>query len=535
VTAGAALADAKPIATRSPWTLAVAVVAGSASLHLILAALLPVFQDEAYYWEWSRHLAAGYYDHPPGIALLIRAGAELLALVGMPATPLALRLGAIAAGAVAMFATIAMARRIAGDDAALRAGVVLSFMPLAAGLVLATPDAPLLATTAAALYAVVRVLEVAPSSRASLFWWSIAGLALGLAFWSKYTSVLLPAGVLVAMTLRGDLRRRLREPGPYAACIIATIVFLPVVVWNYRHGWLSFGFQLQHGFAASSGPFTLAALGREGEYVGGQAALASPILFPLFAIAIWRGIRQRESSTAFVLAVVAALTFGFYAFSALRHRVEPNWPAPAYVPAIVLLATQSWAVRGRRWTRAGVAFAGVMSTLIYLHGVVPILPFPAAKDPIARGFGWEMVADRAAAARRTLTSETGARSWLGADRYQDAAELAFHDSLHTSTFAVNLAGRHNQYDLWPGFAQRAARGDNLVLLVDDGEGIHEAVAKLRPYFESSRRGESVALKRGAREIGKRRIWLLIGWKEGWPQPSGSSPAVTLQSPRVALP
>ena len=30
--------------------------------------------DEAYYWVWSRALAAGYLDHPPMVALWIRAG-----------------------------------------------------------------------------------------------------------------------------------------------------------------------------------------------------------------------------------------------------------------------------------------------------------------------------------------------------------------------------------------------------------------------------------------------------------------------------
>ena len=34
--------------------------------------------DEAYYWVWSRHLAAGYLDHPPMVALLIRLGTACL-------------------------------------------------------------------------------------------------------------------------------------------------------------------------------------------------------------------------------------------------------------------------------------------------------------------------------------------------------------------------------------------------------------------------------------------------------------------------
>ena len=44
-----------------------------------MAAVLPLSADEAYYWLWSEHLAAGYYDHPPAIAFLIRCGTWLSA------------------------------------------------------------------------------------------------------------------------------------------------------------------------------------------------------------------------------------------------------------------------------------------------------------------------------------------------------------------------------------------------------------------------------------------------------------------------
>ena len=47
------------------------------ALRFVAGAVLPLSADEAYYWLWSKHLAAGYYDHPPAIAFLIRAGVTL--------------------------------------------------------------------------------------------------------------------------------------------------------------------------------------------------------------------------------------------------------------------------------------------------------------------------------------------------------------------------------------------------------------------------------------------------------------------------
>jgi 4-amino-4-deoxy-L-arabinose transferase-like glycosyltransferase len=493
------------------WSRALLIVAAAAVIRLIFAAIIPVFPDEAYYWEWSRHLAAGYFDHPPAIALLIRLGGG--------ANPLGVRLGSVLAGFVAAIATIRLARLVGGDRAALRAAVIITVLPLAAaGLILATPDSPLLATTALSLYCVVRAVESPVRSHASLGWWIAAGVALGLAFSSKYTSVLLPLAVLVALVARPNLRARLTEPGPYAACLVATLVFLPTLVWNARHDWVSFLFQLRHGLAAPQGSALVAAWKHEGDFFGGQAGLASPILFVMLAIATARALRRRARDTEFLIAVAATVSFGFFVYSAIRQRVEPNWPAPAYIPAIALLAATRWQRAGERWLSAGVALAAAMSALIYVQAITPVLPLPAPKDPIGRAFGWRELASTADSVAREASRKTGTTTWLGGDRYQEAAELALWNPTHPTTFATNLSGRRNQYDLWPKFPDVARAGDNLLLVLDDSDEPHAAVKALSPYFTATRQGDRVLLRRGDAVIATRRIWLLFGWHSGWPAP-----------------
>src|SRR5438270_2580583 len=44
-----------------------------AVIRIVIIHALPLTGDEAYYWQWSRHLAFGYHDHPPLIGWLIRA------------------------------------------------------------------------------------------------------------------------------------------------------------------------------------------------------------------------------------------------------------------------------------------------------------------------------------------------------------------------------------------------------------------------------------------------------------------------------
>jgi len=496
------------------WRAAVVVIVASWLVRLAFAARLPLFPDETYYWDWSRRLQGGYFDHPPMIALLIRGGTALAAVFGAPPSPLAVRWFTLLAGAVAMLAAAATARRLAGARAAMIAAVAFAIMPLAAaGLVLATPDAPLLAFEAVALYAVVRALEVPPRSGASLAWWSAAGVAIGLAFTSKYTSIFFPLSVALAVVLRPSLRVRLREPGPYVACVLAVLVFAPVLVWNARHDFISFRFQLEHGLGKPKG----SALNRELELIGGQLGLVTPILFALAAAAVWRALRRPRDDAHFVLAIVAVGSWAFYLYSAIHRRVEANWPAPAYIPALVLLASQvvgSPSEALSRWLRRGLVFAGVLVALVYAYVLVPVLPIPARKDPLARALGWESLAASADSTRRSL----GARVWFGADRYQDVSELAYHLPDRPEVVCVCLTGRHNQYELWPSFTSRAARGDALILALDERpQGVvHENVARLAPHFTHVRQGALAPLLRGGDTVTVRRLWVLEGYIGDWP-------------------
>lgn len=494
------------------WRTALIVVAVATALRLLLAAALPLFPDETYYWEWSRRIAGGYFDHPPMIALLIRAGTTLWAHSdATPPPAIAVRLFPVLAGGLATLAAVGIAQRIAGGRAALLAALAFALMPLAAtGLVLATPDAPLLAASACGLYAVVRALQSPLRSRASFLWWCGAGIALGAAFASKYTSIFLPVCIVAAIVLRPSLRARLREPGPYVACVLATLVFLPVLQWNAAHDWVSFRFQLSHGLGA---PPKGSALKRELDLVGGQLGLVSPILFVLMACAVWRSIRRPIDDVHFALALVAVGSWVFFVYSAMRRSVEANWPAPSYVPAIALLA--SLVVRGRasaRWTRYGIGLAGVLVAVVYVHALHPVLPIPARRDPVARSAGWDGVAAQADRARRTVA----AVSWLGADRYQDVSELAYHAPQQPIAFCICLTGRHNQYDLWPGFPQSAKPGDALVLLLDETPETHDDVARLAPHFARVTLGELAPLLRGADTVSVRRLYLLEGYRGGWP-------------------
>lgn len=488
------------------WRTALWVCAAATLVRLLVAALTPLFPDETYYWEWSRHLAAGYFDHPPMIAWITALGVSLGGV-----TPFGVRLGSVLAGGVAAVALCGIARRLGGDRAALDAATIFAVMPLsAAGLVLATPDAPLFAFAAIACYALLRALELPAHSAASLIWWSATGLAFGCALSSKYTSAVLAAGMLLGFLSRRELRARFREPGPYVALILAVLAYAPVLVWNAEHHWISLTFQLRHGLSTTGGSI----LSREVELIGGQAGLVSPLLFVLCAVAVWRAIRDPALEAVYrLLGVCAAFVFAFFLYSATKRRVEANWPALAYIPAISLLTSPFMRdARSRLWLRYGIALAAVLTTVVYVNAFVPILPVRPARDPAARAHGWQDVAS--VVARQLATAP--ATAYVAADRYQDASELAFHLPGHPETFALNLAGRANQYDLWPRFSDRATPGAEMLLVLDDVDAPAQ-IAQLAPHFMTIARGPMAPLARRGALIKNLRIWRLAGWRGTWPQ------------------
>lgn len=477
---------------------------------------MPLLPDETYYWLWSRRIEGGYFDHPPGIALLIRLGTSLLGdTVG------GVRTGPWLASVVTHVTCVLAAWQFAGrgEDgvrAAWRMALLVAVAPLVAlGLVLATPDAALFVSAMVAVLAVERALAALPRSRVSLAWWILAGMALGAALVAKYTAVLLPAGLVLACLVHPALRVRLREPGPWLASVIAWLLFAPVVAWNYANDWISFRFQLGHGFGRGASGTVV---GRELELFGGQVGLITPIVYGLLTVAVWHalrdGWRHRDAAAptdhsvrAFALAVVSAVPLAFFAVSALRRSVEPNWPALMYPSAFLLLAVDTRPLLRGRWWRRGVGFASALLLLASLQVWRPLAPVAPRRDPVARAYGWDTLAAAVESARRDGFLDGTVDVWLAADRYQEASAITFHLRDHPAVFSLNLNGRTNQFDLWETAYEKIRPGDGLVAVFDDNPAGDAIAARVGTWFREMHAGPHVVLKREDGVIAHRRLWL----------------------------
>ena len=212
----------------TPQRFAFTVIASSVVLRLVFAGNIELLPEETYYWNYSQHLDLGYLDHPPMVAWLIRIGT---AVFGQ--NEFGVRAGAIVCGAVTSFFVHRLTCRLFGAACGMASLMLVQTLPFffLAGMLM-TPDAPLTAAWAAALY----YLEGALVSGESGSWWR-AGLSLGLGLASKYTIVLLAVAALAWMIVDARARSEWRRSAPYLAALLALLVFAPVIYWNAQHDW----------------------------------------------------------------------------------------------------------------------------------------------------------------------------------------------------------------------------------------------------------------------------------------------------------
>lgn len=326
-------------------------------LQIAYNATIPLDGDEAYYWVWSRHLQAGYHDHPPMIAVMIWAVTHLLGVsVGAVRVVAAVCLGG------ACFFIWRMTERVWGDQAAVLALVGVLCLPvIQMGFTLATPDAPQALFWAAT--ASFGLEAIAGRGRWSDF--LFAGLCAGLGLASKYTAVLLPVSIfLVVLTRRRDL---LVSPKLWVALFLALAVFSPVVWWNVAHGLESFAFQYQHGSGVGTG-----ILWREfGIFLGGIGAMLSPLVLVIAILALARWRQWWQDDRQYYLVLCFAAPMALFLYKALFVKVQLNWAAPALLTLLPLIA--GWVSEHKAWKLGGAALA------------VSLLMSVALKWPLALG------------------------------------------------------------------------------------------------------------------------------------------------------
>src|SRR3984885_7215357 len=384
-------------------------------LRLVGAAWMPLTFDEAYYWIWSKNLAFGYYDHPPGVALVIRLGTMIAG-----DTELGVRLVSILLALPMSYAVYRTAEILfGGRKLAANATILLNVTLMAAvGTLIVTPDSPLLVASSFVLFFLAKVLE---SGRGA--WWLAVGAAAGAALASKYTAMFFGPAILTWLISVPKLRRWLLSPWLYLGGLTALMVFSPVIFWNAEHGWVSFIKQLGRGEVTS---FRLSFIG---ELIPPQIAFATPLVFILGAMGLYALMRREGgalASRALISAMFWIITL-YFLWHSLHARVEANWFAPVY-PALAIAAAV--AANLTRWERVSqyvadfcLRWASPVGILLFAALIVQANTGVLSgfrRDATVRsvGVGWPALAAEIEATRArvgascVLAPDYGTASWL---------------------------------------------------------------------------------------------------------------------------
>ena len=479
---------------------ALALLAGLFVFRLLYAAIVPMdlAHDEAYYWDWSRRLAWGYYSKPPMTAWLIAVSTS------WKASTFSVRLPAVVLGTGGLWFVYLLGARLYHPRVGFWAMLLSAATPGNAAMSLVmTIDAPLMFFWSVSLYCTWRFLEDGPRLR----WLAASSVAIGLGLLSKQTMLaFIPLTGLFLLTGAED--RKLWRRFSVWVCPLAALLFLaPVLWWNSQHDWITF----QHTRHHFSGPAVgwLKRATRAGEFFLGQFGVISPAAMWLLLVVLASAVRAAAKwgrQERFLLSYCVLPLLGVAALSWTR-RVELNWAAPFYVSGMVLLASavgggaigELARIKPRKFSRAvwiGAAFVVLAYAAPFAGGIAG-----GKLDPVVRLRGWRRLGAEVGRCLQAPPHRDTAFLLVAAGR-GPASELAFYLPHQPTVYVWNSSGVVlSQYDLWE--PPKCAAGVHVSIVTRDDEA---PPAALSAAFEKVELTDAVVVPIGQGRVHRFRLW-----------------------------
>lgn len=475
------LAAVLPAAARAPsygaLTVWVIVAITAARLVWLAVQTAGLYPDEAQYWFWSRHLAFGYYSKPPLVAWLIAA---TTALFGNG--EFAVRLGAPLLHAVASGFVYGIAARLYERRVGYWSALAYATLPgVSLSAFLISTDAVLLPCWAAALYGFIRAREDGTAGSRTA-WWLATGCAVGLGLLAKYAMAYWLISAFGFVLLRPGERRHLR--GLVIAAAVGLLFYLPNLWWNWSHHFATYLHTRDNAELGGALFHPKALL----NFVASQFGVFGPIYFAAL-LALFAAPTRFGGPAARLLSAFAWPALAIITVISLLSRAQPNWAAPAYVSAVILVVAAALA---RGWRRTvvfsialhlGAALAVFGGSEVAAHAGLAI---PAKFDPLHRLRGWRTLG---AAVAAQLAAHPGLR--LMTDDREIMAALIYYVHPHPFDAVIwdPVPGIGNQWDLENSLSRH--RGESFLAVT-----VHHLAAQMRPDFAELTELTTIDIKTG---------------------------------------
>jgi len=423
------------------------------TVHLLFNSGYGFFRDELYYIACGEHLAFGYVDHPPLIALIAKASRTLLG-ESLPA----FRFFPAVASAFVVFLSALMASEMGGGKfAQALAGICVLVGPifLGAGNILSTIVFDQLFWVLCC-YLLIKLLNTGDTR---LFIW--LGVAVGVGLMAKHNMAYFAIGMAIAIAAT-PARRHFRNKHLWLGGLMAAAIFLPNVWWQVSNGWPTLDFLkgLRASVIARETPKGLLL-----DFVMG----VNPLTFPIALLGVWFYFSADEGKPYRLLGLaVAAVTAILVAQGTKAYYLAPLYPA--LLAGGGLFVEKKVVARSRKLVPAaligGLAITGVGLAPL----AIPVLPvekllhftellgmtehynFTGKSQRLptlfADQFGWPELVDDIAGVHRSLSPEEQRKAAIYARNFGEAGAVDFFGKKRGLPGAIS--GNHNYFFWGPG-------------------------------------------------------------------------------------
>ncbi|HET6596963.1 MAG TPA: glycosyltransferase family 39 protein [Anaerolineales bacterium] len=329
-------------------------------LHMFTNHQYGFHQDELVVLDNARNLDWGFVEYPPLTPFLARIELMLfgLSLVG------ARTLSALAQSIVLVLTGL-MTRELGGrrlTQVVAALGGAIAPIALIQGSLLQYVTFDFLWSVLIA-YLVIRLLK-SDDPR----WWIPIGAVIGLGMMTKYTMAFFVAGLVGAVLLTGA-RRYLRSPWLWGGVAVSVLLFLPNLIWQIQHGFISLEF-------LSSIHARDVAIGRADGYIIEQFLFCSnPFMIPFWVAGLIWYFRNEAGKRYRMLGWMYVILFVIY----LIAQGRSYYLAPAY-PMLIAAGAVVW--QGRM-DRSSAQTARRMQTVTSLSIVIGAVISGALALPVA--------------------------------------------------------------------------------------------------------------------------------------------------------
>jgi hypothetical protein len=393
--------------------LFILILLGWGGLNIIQSLLTELENDEAYYWMYSRFLDWGYFDHPPMIALFIKAGSLLFKG----------ELGVRFVTVIAQLVTLGLLWILVGEKNPCR-HKILTFFGLAGSIVMfqvygfiATPDSPLLLWTTIFLWIYHKFLQ-----KENFITTLLLSIAMAAMLFSKYHG-----GLVIVFVVASNIRL-LRSGWFWMAGILAIVLFMPHIIWQMENDFPS----LHYHLFARSRPTSLKHILN---YIPNQFFSFNPFFLGLLIIVFFK-FKPKDVFERGLYFIIGGF-ISFFFLSSVRGHVEPHWTIAAAIPMIIIVYRKC--IDEPRYLKY--IHRVLVPTILILVFLRFALIFDYAPGVLKKFHGKEEWS-------KHLAEIAGDTPIVFRNSYQRPATYSFYTGKH-ATSINGIYYRQTQYDIWP--------------------------------------------------------------------------------------